>query len=101
MIELSTKEPSTEGIAREPLFSVDGTEYTVPVTVPAIAGLEIAQRLLDSGEAAAQLYALRVCLGPDGFAALRGAKDISSTDLATIISVCVAKCVGSGPKASA
>jgi hypothetical protein len=93
MLEFTSK-PSTEILRDDPLFSVDGTEWCIPTTAPAWVGLEMSTRFADEGLGAAQVFALRTCLGEDGFAALRGAKSMSQVDLVAIINACVGRCVG-------
>lgn len=98
MIELTTT-AVPETVETEPLFSVDGIEYGIPVRVSASVGLEVATRTVEIGVVAGQLYALQECLGPKGFAALRSAVGMSTADLETIINTCVRRCQGEGPKA--
>lgn len=93
MLQFRSK-PSTEIVRDDPLFSVDGTQWCIPTTAPAWVGLELSAKFADEGLAAAQVFALRACLGEDGFAALRGAKSMSQVDLVTIINACVGRCVG-------
>jgi len=99
MFEFSSA-PSTEDIVRDDvLFSVDGVKYSIPRTVPTWVGLEMSVLAIENGVGAAQVFALRTCLGETGFDALRQAKDITSEQLDTVIDVCVERCTG--PKSPA
>lgn len=86
---------------REVLFTIDGTEYTVPRQVPAGAALQYIE--LGGSFAADQaiLFALRYALGDEGYEALRGYKALTNEHLAKVIAAVRAKFDGAlvAPKA--
>lgn len=92
MISISTTQTVNE--AREPLFSIDGTEYTIPVEVPPATSLEAIERVRTEGEAAATAWIMLELLGPEGWKALRECKQINRAQLSAIMEVCRTKAYG-------
>ena len=99
--------PRDVPVRRVVLFSVDGTDYTVPVEVPAWVGMEYLH--LVAGEdgqgfasARATDFLLREVLGDGGYAAFRGAQSMSSAEFAQILTIVVRLAMGpmEAPKAS-
>ena len=68
MITISTSPVTTE---REPIFSIDGTEYTIPREVPGSLALQAMERTRTNGEVSATAWLMEEMLGADGYRALR------------------------------
>lgn len=79
---------------REPLFSIDDTEYTVPVEVRATMALEAMERTRTQGEPAATAWLMAELLGEEGWRALRTSRAVSKADLRTIMEICRQKVFG-------
>jgi hypothetical protein len=86
MISISTTQHVNE--EREPLFSIDGTEYTIPVEVPPAMGLEAMEKTRTEGEAPATAWIMRELLGVEGWKALRECKQVNRAQMAAIMQVC-------------
>ena len=91
-LEFSTTAQPSQA-EREFLFSVDGKEYTIPVSCPAVQGLEYSRLMVEAGVDAAVVYALRTVLGADGYAALLSVPDLRVEDVRAINRACTGKLV--------
>lgn len=87
MIEIKTTDQA-EPPAREPIFSIDGTTYTIPVEVPASTGLEAMERTRQEGEAQATAWIMEELLGKDGWKALRSCREVTKPQLRAIMKIC-------------
>ena len=97
-IEL-TDEPTDEFDEREPLFSLRGTVYTVPVKAPVADTLLYSEVFVEHGIDAAILWAMKRTLGEAGYRALVQHRSLTEQQLADIIAVVRSKFDGSkGPK---
>lgn len=67
LVELSSEIPEEE---RVPLFTIDGTPYTVPKFVPQGISLEFVRLNREYGESVAAVRLLERMLGPEAYAAL-------------------------------
>jgi hypothetical protein len=88
MIEITTPaDPDAWKDKREPIFSIDGMEYTMPVEVPGSVALEAMEMFRTLGDAAATPWLLDLMLGVDGHRALResGASKGQVGQVATVI----------------
>jgi hypothetical protein len=92
MISISTTQ--SVNADREPLFSIDGTEYTIPVEVPPAVTLQAIERVRTEGEAAATAWIMNELLGADGWKALRECVQVNKAQLSAIMEVCRAKAYG-------
>lgn len=109
MLEFTTPKTSAPvEREREPLFTLDGTEYTIPVqmTVPEMYSYVHMRRTL--GNDAAVSWAMEQALGEQGYFALLTAKDsvVSDTAFIQLANVITARYLGlsatvPGPKAEA
>lgn len=93
MIKITTMQESAPE-AREPLFSIDDTEYTVPTEVRATMALEAMERTRTEGEPAATAWIMRELLGEEGWRVLRTSRAVSRSDLRTIMEICRQKVFG-------
>lgn len=66
-----------EDLERIPIFSVDGTEYTIPKDVPAYVSLEAQELLATQGMVVAERWLMVELLGEDGWKALRSCKTLT------------------------
>jgi hypothetical protein len=82
MITISSTPKADAG--REPIFSIDGTEYTIPREVPASVGLEAIERTAQEGEAAGSRWLMIKLLGQEGYDALRTCQGLEKSDLAAV-----------------
>lgn len=73
---------------REPLFSIDEVEYTIPVEggVPPAFGLEALQRFREGG-VGADAWLAEAMLGAAGWRALRGCPDVDEGQMVAILQV--------------
>lgn len=78
---------------REPLFSVDGVEYTIPKVVPASWTIQATNLAMTQGEAVALTYALLKMLGDDGFKALQDCETLTQEDLTLVTKIIADKVV--------
>jgi hypothetical protein len=103
MIEIKTQDgaggkPRTlaealAGVDREPLFSIDDVQYTIPVAVPPALGLEAIERSRAMG-AGADAWLAELMLGADGWKALRTCPDVDEDQMATILRVLRERALG-------
>lgn len=96
VLRSSDEEPP---VAREPLFSVDGKTYDIPVKVSVSQGLQYLTILMERGVGTAVIWALKTALGDEGYAALTGFKALKQEHLDLVVKVVRSKFDGSDPKA--
>lgn len=98
VLELSSADVvNTERI---PLFSIDGTEYTMPAEAPGYIGLEAVEIWATQGEAAGTRWLMRELLGEDGYDALRTCKTITKAQMRQVTRILVQHALGDeDPKA--
>lgn len=85
MIEIVTTNPAFA--EREPLFSIDGTVYTVPKEISGTLALGFLDQVRDHGEAIAMGWLLREVLGAEAHAALAACKTVTAAQMAAVMSV--------------
>jgi len=76
---------------REPLFSIDGVEYTVPKQVPMAWSMKTLDLATTQGDAVALDYAVSAMLGPDGYEALTNCKTLMPEDANTLFRIVMDK----------
>lgn len=81
----------TEFDEREPLFSIDGKEYTCLVRVPTSVALEYLMTTVEDGEGAGIVFALNYALGPVSRRALMTHKGLTTEQLQGIVTIVRAK----------
>ncbi len=74
--------------AREALFEIDGTEYTIPKSVGAEIGLIATRKAAEEGELAATMYCVAETIGLDAYDALCKVKGLPKSTVAAILAVC-------------
>jgi hypothetical protein len=79
---------------REPLFTIDDQEYTVPKKVPANVGLRAVDTVARLGEADGTRWLMVLMLGEDGWKALMDCDGLEPADLQAIQEVLRAKVFG-------
>jgi hypothetical protein len=106
MIEITTQKVGmgvprtlTQALAeakREPLFSIDGIEYTIPVEdeVPPALGLEGLELARTYGQAYAEAWLAEMMLGPAGWRALRQCPDIRPSQMQAILRIMRTRAMG-------
>lgn len=67
------------------LFEVDGVMYQVPLKPSASISLQYLDLVEKYGESAANLYAIRELLGPEGYKALSGCKTLQMEHLEWLV----------------
>jgi hypothetical protein len=72
-IRIDSNEDPFAGIGRQPLFYLDGEEFTIPVDVPASYAIEALEDMATMGDAMASRKLMVDVLGDEGYAALRKA----------------------------
>lgn len=80
---------------REPLFSLGGKVYTIPVVVPVVDVLHYGDLWMEQGVTAALMFALRSTLGEDGYRALLGHRKLKQSHMDAIFKVVQGKFDGS------
>lgn len=99
VLELSSDDVVNE--ERIPLFSIDGTEYTMPAEVPGYVALEATDLWATQGEAVSTRWLMRELLGDEGYAALRACKTITKAQVRQVMQIMVKHALGDeDPKAS-
>jgi hypothetical protein len=94
-----TDDGEDEFAEREPLFSLGGTTYTIPVRVSGADALRYATIWMNQGVTAALVWALRECVGDEAYAALIAHKALTQDQLGQLFDAVRAKFDGSaGPK---
>lgn len=92
-----------EDLERIPIFSVDGTEYTIPADVPAYVSLEAQELLATQGMVVAERWLMVELLGQDGWDALRSCKTLTRAQYRKLAASIVEHAMGpdedEGPKA--
>lgn len=83
MIEITTNPAAAE--EREPFFSLDGTEYTIPKMIGGEISTQALQRLRTEPEYAVIGWMMETVLGKEAWRALRNAKGLKPEDLAAVI----------------
>ena len=92
MIEINTSDtPSDE---REPLFSIDGTAYTIPKVVPGNLSLQAIERMRTESEYAVIAWIMETMLGKQAYRALLDCKAVKPSQLRAITEICRAKMLG-------
>lgn len=81
-VELSSEVPEED---RVPLFSIDGTVYTVPKFVPQGVSLEFVRLNRTEGEAVASVRLLERMLGPESYEALEQCPTLDDKQMQKII----------------
>lgn len=79
---------------REPLFSIDGVEYTIPKSIPTNVGLKAMRRVAELGEIAGTQWLLVYLMGQDAWDALEKCEDLTREDLGAIQEVVRRKAFG-------
>ena len=99
VLELSSDDVVSD--ERIPLFSIDGTEYTMPAEVAGNVGLQVTDIWATDGEAAGTKWLMIELLGEDGYQALRDCKTITKAQMRQVIQIMVKHALGDedGPKA--
>lgn len=99
VLELSSDDIVNED--RIPLFSIDGTEYTMPAEVAGNVSLQVTDIWATDGEAAGTKWLMIELLGDEGYAALRTCKTITKAQMRQVIQIMVRHALGDedGPKA--
>jgi hypothetical protein len=92
LIEISTADVTE--VARVALFSIDGTEYTIPETVPASMSLRVLDTARRQGMEVALSLALEELLGPDGYRALLTCDALTSEHMGAIMDAVQALTMG-------
>jgi hypothetical protein len=69
------------------LFSIDGTEYTIPSRVRPNQGLQIMHVFRQQGETSGVSFMLETIIGTEGYNALMNFDDLEDEDLETIVEV--------------
>ena len=98
VLELSSADVVSE--ERIPLFSIDGTDYTMPAEVAGYVSLEATDLWATQGEAAATRWLMIEMIGEDGYAALRQCKTITKAQMRHVQEILVKHAMGEeDPKA--
>lgn len=93
-----TDEPTSEFDEREPLFSLHGTVYTIPVQVPVSDTLAYAEIWLERGITWAIIWAMKQTIGEEGYRLLTQHRSLTSDQIAAITAIVRSKFDGSDPK---
>jgi hypothetical protein len=83
VIEIKTNPAASE--EREPLFTLDGEEYSIPKVIGAEVSLEALHRFRSDHELAVIAWMMETVLGVEAWKALRTAKGLDPKDLAAVI----------------
>lgn len=85
LIALKSKKERKE--QRVTLFSIDGKEYDVPLSIRPNKGLQILHVFRQKGETAGVSFMLETLLGTDGYDALLAFDDLTEDQLEQIIKI--------------
>jgi hypothetical protein len=81
----TTDEEETE--ERIPVFSIDGTEYTMPAHIPASTALRVLDMMRRMGQEAAVSWLLEEALGEEAYEALLNCKSLKPKQLQAVMAV--------------
>lgn len=95
MFSIDTAHGTLKTDEREPLFSIDGVEYTIPVRLGGEIGLRATRLMQEQGEVAATLYVIEQTIGMDAYDALSKVDGLPPKTLAGILQVCRERVFGS------
>jgi hypothetical protein len=93
-----TDEPTDEFDEREPLFSLAGKVYDIPVRVPVADTLAYADIWMERGITWALIWAMKRTIGEDGYRLLTQHRSLTSDQIAEITAIVRSKFDGSDPK---
>lgn len=79
---------------QEALFSLDGTEYTIPRSIPTNVGLKAMRKVAELGEIAGTHWLMVFVLGRTAWDALEACEDLSRADLEAVQTVVRQKVFG-------
>lgn len=94
MFKIDTQHTTKPEPAREPLFEIDGTVYTIPVELGGEIGLRATRIMRDQGEVAAELYVIDHTIGKEAFDALAAVDGLPKKVLSGIMQICREKVFG-------
>lgn len=92
MIEIKTNPAAVD--EREPFFSLDGVEYTIPKMIGGEIAIEALHRFRTEPELAVVAWMMETVIGKDAWSALRTAKGLDPKDLAAVIEAVREKTMG-------
>lgn len=92
VLELSSEDVVPD--ERIPLFSIDGTEYTMPAEVMGYVGAQVIEIWATEGEAAGTRWLMMELLGPEGYAALTTCKTITKAQMRQVTQILVQHALG-------
>jgi hypothetical protein len=78
----------------EHIFSIDGVQYFMPVSVPPAIALRVLEVIELQGEDAAASYVLHEVLGEEAHTALKNCQAIKSAQLKAIVEVVTERAMG-------
>jgi hypothetical protein len=87
VLELSSADVVSD--ERIPLFTIDGTEYTMPAEAPGYIGIEATHLWATESPAAATDWLMSEMLGDEGFTALRTCKTITRAQYQQVVKIVV------------
>lgn len=73
---------------REPIFSIDNREYTIPVEVPGSLALAAMEEVRQKGEIAASAWCMETLLGTQGYKALLSCQEVTKAQVLAIQEIC-------------
>lgn len=94
MFKIDTQHTTMKAGEREPLFEIDGKEYTVPVELGAEIGLRATKIVEEKGEIAGELFIIDQTIGREAYDALCAVDGLPKKVLAGIMAVCREKVFG-------
>lgn len=92
VIEIRTNPEAAE--RREPFFTLDGVEYTIPEMIGGEVSLQALERFRSEPELAVIAWMMETVIGKDAWKALRNAKGLDAADLASVIEAVRTKVMG-------
>lgn len=84
-VELTTK-PVSADVEQIELFSIDGKSYSIPNKPRVNVALRYLKLAREQGVDAAAAYLIESLIGADGYEALMNYEDLTSEELASIVS---------------
>lgn len=85
---------SDEPEKRVPIFSIDGTEYTIPESPSASIGLQVTHLWATQGYSVATDWLLNELLGSDGYKALREFRQLTREQYKQVEAICIKAALG-------
>jgi hypothetical protein len=83
-----------QDVKREPIFTIDGVEFTIPVELGAEVGMQATKIAHEKGEIAMTMFVVEKTIGMAAFEALSNVPNLPKSTFSGIMRVCREKVFG-------